>query len=170
MEFERLLSASGPTEGEVRRPSDSEHPSRIAWIQCVGSRDVTCNRDYCSGVCCMYATKEAIIAREHDAKIQPTIFYNDIRAFGKGFEYYYENAAANVGVRYVKGIVSTIKEEQSTLNLVVSYLGDDGGMTRETFDMVVLSVGLEPAASTRRLAERCGVELKIGRASCRERV
>ena len=159
MEFERLLSASGPTEGEVRRPSDSEHPSRIAWIQCVGSRDVTCNRDYCSGVCCMYATKEAIIAREHDAKIQPTIFYNDIRAFGKGLEYYYENAAANVGVRYVKGIVSTIKEEQSTRNLVVSYLGDDGGMTRETFDMVVLSVGLEPAASTRRLAERCGVEL-----------
>ncbi len=159
MEFERLLSASGPTEGEVRRPSDKAHPSKIAWIQCVGSRDVTCNRDYCSSVCCMYATKEAIIAREHDSRIQPTIFYNDIRAFGKGFEYYYENAAANMGVRYVKGIVSTIKEEQGTRNLVVSYLGEDGSTKGETFDLVVLSVGLEPSASARRLAERCGVEL-----------
>jgi len=88
MEFERLLSASGPTAGEVRRPSDDQHPEKIAWIQCVGSRDVTCNRDYCSSVCCMYATKEAIIAKEHDARIKPTIFYNDIRAFGKGFEFY----------------------------------------------------------------------------------
>lgn len=159
MEFERLLSASGPTEGEVCRPSDGRHPEKIAWIQCVGSRDVTCNRDYCSSVCCMYATKEAIIAKEHDARIQPTIFYNDIRAFGKGFELYYENAAANLGVRYEKGIVSTVKEEQQTRNLLVTFRGQDGAMTSETFDMVVLSVGLEPSASARKLAERCGIKL-----------
>ncbi|HTY25932.1 MAG TPA: FAD-dependent oxidoreductase [Desulfomonilaceae bacterium] len=159
MEFERLLSASGPTEGEVRRPSDGIHPEKVAWIQCVGSRDVTCNRDYCSSVCCMYATKEAIIAREHDARIKPTIFYNDIRAFGKGFEFYYENAASKGGVRYIKGIVSTVKEEQQTKNLMLTFRGDDGTMTSETFDMVVLSVGLEPSASTRKLGERCGIDL-----------
>ncbi len=159
MEFERLLSASGPTAGEVRRPSDGNHPEKVAWIQCVGSRDVTCNRDYCSSVCCMYATKEAIIAREHDSRIHPTIFYNDIRAFGKGFEFYYENAATNIGLRYLKGIISTVKEEQQTRNLVVTYRGEDGTMTSETFDMVVLSVGLEPAASTKKLGERCGIDL-----------
>ena len=159
MEFERLLSASGPTEGEIRRPSDGRHPEKVAWIQCVGSRDVTCGRDYCSSVCCMYATKEAIIAREHDARVQPTIFYNDIRAFGKGFEFYYENAAEKVGVRYVKGIVSTIKEEQQTKNLLLTRRGSDGNMTTETFDLVVLSVGLEPSASARKLGERLGIEL-----------
>jgi heterodisulfide reductase subunit A-like polyferredoxin len=159
MEFERLLSASGPTGGEVKRPSDNKHPEKIAWIQCVGSRDVTCNRDYCSSVCCMYATKEAIIAREHDARIQPTIFYNDIRAFGKGFEFYYENAATNLGVRYVNGIVSTIKEEQRTGDLKVSFRAEDGTVTTETFDLVVLSVGLEPGASTTKLGERCGIDL-----------
>jgi len=159
MEFERLLSASGPTLGEVHRPSDGKSPEKIAWIQCVGSRDVTCGRDYCSSVCCMYATKEAIIAREHDSKIQPTIFYNDIRAFGKGFEFYYENARENLGIRYVRGIVSTVKEEQQTKNLLLTFQGEDGTMNTETFDMVVLSVGLEPSASTRELGERCGIDL-----------
>ncbi len=159
MEFERLLSASGPTGGEVKRPLDDKHPEKIAWIQCVGSRDVTCNRDYCSSVCCMYATKEAIIAREHDARIQPTIFYNDIRAFGKGFEFYYENAATNLGVRYLNGIVSTIKEEQQTGDLKVSFRAEDGTVTTETFGLVVLSVALEPGASTKKLGERCGIDL-----------
>jgi heterodisulfide reductase subunit A-like polyferredoxin len=169
MEFERLLSASGPTEGEVLRPSDGGHPEKIAWIQCVGSRDVTCNRDYCSSVCCMYATKEAIIAREHDSRVQPTIFYNDIRAFGKGFEFYYENASTNVGVRYLRGIVSTIKEEQRTKNLLVSFRGEDGTMTSESFDMVVLSVGLEPSESARKLADRCGIDLnRFGFAETKE--
>ena len=159
MEFERLLSASGPTSGEIRRPSDGGHPGKIAWIQCVGSRDVTCDRDYCSSVCCMYATKEAIIAREHDSRVSPTIFYNDIRAFGKGFEFYYENAEANLGVRYRKGIVSTVKEEQQTKNLAVTFRGQDGTMTNETFEMVVLSIGIEPSASSRKLAQRCGIDL-----------
>jgi heterodisulfide reductase subunit A len=88
IEFERILSASGPTSGHVQRPSDGKEPHRIAWIQCVGSRDTSCNRDYCSSVCCMYATKEALIAREHDPNIEATIFYIDLRAFSKGFDDY----------------------------------------------------------------------------------
>ena len=107
----------------------------------------------------MYATKEAIIAKEHDARIKPTIFYNDIRAFGKGFEFYYENAASNIGLRYIKGIVSTIKEQQQTKNLALTFRGEDGGMTTEIFDMVVLSVGLEPSASAQKLGARCGINL-----------
>jgi heterodisulfide reductase subunit A-like polyferredoxin len=159
LEFERLLSASGPSAGEIKRPSDGKHPVKIAWIQCVGSRDVTCNRDYCSSVCCMYATKEAIIAKEHDPRVEPTIFFNDIRAFGKGFEYYYENARKNLGVRYIKGIVSTVKEEQRTRDLVLVYRNEDGLMASEKFDMVVLSVGLVPSAASRALAERCGIDV-----------
>jgi heterodisulfide reductase subunit A-like polyferredoxin len=159
MEFERLLSASGPTGGEVMRTSDGTHPEKIAWIQCVGSRDVTCGRDYCSSVCCMYAIKEAVIAREHDARVKSTIFYNDIRAFGKGFEFYYENAAATHGVRFVRGIVSTVKEETQTGNLLLTFVDPEGRMTTESFDLVVLSVGLVPSPSTKRLAERCGIAL-----------
>ncbi len=114
LEFERILSASGPYQGQVKRPSDGKHPVKIAWIQCVGSRDKSCGRDYCSSVCCMYATKEAIIAREHENTIQPTIFYNDIRAFGKGFERYYESAKDKFGVRYVNSIPSMVKELQKS--------------------------------------------------------
>ncbi len=159
MEFERILSASGPFQGQVLRPSDGKHPVKIAWIQCVGSRDETCGRDYCSSVCCMYATKEAIIAREHDSQIQPTIFYNDIRAFGKGFERYYESAKDKFGVRYVKGIVSTVKERQQSKNLLLEYSGEDGKKVEEEFDMVVLSIGLVPSASTGDLAAKLSIDL-----------
>ena len=106
LEFERILSASGPFAGTVQRISDGKHPKKIAFIQCVGSRDTSCGNDYCSSVCCMYATKEAVIAREHDNSIEPTIFYMDIRAFGKNFETYYERAKTESGVRYVKCAVS----------------------------------------------------------------
>ncbi|MFH1485927.1 MAG: NAD(P)-binding protein, partial [Chloroflexota bacterium] len=157
-EFERILSASGPFQGQVLRRSDGKHPVKVAWIQCVGSRDETCGRDYCSSVCCMYATKEAIIAREHDSSIQPTIFYNDLRAFGKGFERYYESAKGKFGIRYVRGIVSAVKELQRSKNLLLEYTGDDGSKVQEEFDMVVLSVGLVPSASTAELAKRLGVK------------
>ena len=157
IEFERILSASGPFQGQVLRPSDAKHPVKVAWIQCVGSRDETCGREYCSSVCCMYATKQAIIAREHDARIQPTIFYNDIRAFGKGFERYYESAKKNFGVRYVKGIPSGTKELQQSKNLLMEYSGDDGKKIQDQFDMVVLSVGLDSYPGTRDLAAKLGV-------------
>ncbi len=156
VEFERILSASGPFQGQVRRPSDGKHPVKIAWIQCVGSRDETCGREYCSSVCCMYATKEAIIAREHDSHIQPTIFYNDIRAFGKGFERYYDSASKKFGVKYVKGIPSGVKELQQSHNLVLEY-NEDGKKVQEEFDMVVLSIGLVPSQNAVELAKRIGV-------------
>jgi len=159
LEFERILSASGPFDGEIKRLSDGRHPRKIAWIQCVGSRDVTCSRDYCSSVCCMYATKEAIIAREHDSRIEATIFYNDIRAFGKGFEFYYESAEKSFGVRYIKGIVSAVKEMQRTKNLRIRYAGNNGEMLEEEFDMVVLSTGLVPSSGVKQLAAATGLKL-----------
>ncbi|MHC4743362.1 MAG: 2Fe-2S iron-sulfur cluster-binding protein, partial [Planctomycetota bacterium] len=118
MQFERLLSASGPYLGEIRRSSDEEHPKKVAWIQCVGSREVDCN--YCSSVCCMYATKEAIIAKEHQADLECTIFYIDMRAFGKGFDAYYERAK-ELGVRYIRCRPSSIKEVPSTKDLKITY-------------------------------------------------
>ena len=157
LEFERILSTSGPFQGEILRPSDSHHPKKIAWIQCVGSRDTTCGNDYCSSVCCMYATKEAIIAKEHEPDIEATIFYNDLRAFGKGFEFYYESAKNNAGIRYARGIVSTVKELQQSKNLQLTYSAD-GEMKTEEFDMVVLSTGLVPSESTRALAGNLGIE------------
>jgi heterodisulfide reductase subunit A-like polyferredoxin len=159
MQFERILSASGPYQGQVRRPSDGKHPVKIAWIQCVGSRDETCGRDYCSSVCCMYATKEAIIAKEHASEIQPTIFYIDVRAHGKGFERYYESAKNRFGVRYVKGIISGVKELQKSKNLVLEYTGEDDKKVQEEFDMVVLSVGIVPSASTKDLAQKLAIDI-----------
>ena len=171
LQFERMLSASGPFGGVVQRPSDRAHPHKVAWIQCVGSRDCTTGSDgqprgaYCSSVCCMYATKEAIIAREHDARIEPTIFYIDIRSFGKGFEPYIERAKKEHGIHYVRCMVSSVKEVPGTHNLRVGYLayeGEDGKRPvcrEEEFDMVVLSVGLRPTAETRAMAERLGVKL-----------
>ena len=158
-EFERILSASGPFDGQVLRPSDGRHPTKIAWIQCVGSRDITCGRDYCSSVCCMYATKEAIIAREHNGEIQATIFYNDMRAYGKGFERYYESAKNKFGIHYIKGIVSTVRELQQSKNLLLEYGIEEGKKIQEEFDMVVLSVGLVPSPSTRNLANKLSIEL-----------
>ena len=175
LEFERMLSASGPFAGEVKRPSDGRHPRKVAWIQCVGSRDITCEQGYCSSVCCMYATKEAMIAREHDAHIEPTIFYMDIRSFGKGFEHYIEQAEREYGVRYVRSMVSAVKEAPGTHNLRLTYVTfedtegsetrDEGRRTKrpvpheEEFDLVVLAVGLRPSADTVEMARRLGIEL-----------
>ncbi|MHC4435316.1 MAG: 2Fe-2S iron-sulfur cluster-binding protein, partial [Planctomycetota bacterium] len=118
MQFERLLSASGPYLGEILRPSDEKHPKKIAWIQCVGSREVDCN--YCSSICCMYATKEAIIAKEHEPDLECTIFYIDMRAFGKGFDAYYERAK-ELGVRYIRCRPSSFKEDSATKDLKITY-------------------------------------------------
>jgi heterodisulfide reductase subunit A2 len=106
----------------VQRPSDKKHPHKVAWIQCVGSRDQSCGQGYCSSVCCMYATKEAVIAREHDANIEPTIFYMDIRAFGKGFDAYIERAEREQGVRYVRSMVSRSKKSRAATTCALSYV------------------------------------------------
>jgi heterodisulfide reductase subunit A-like polyferredoxin len=163
LEFERMLSASGPFGGVVQRPSDGQHPHKVAWIQCVGSRDASCGHGYCSSVCCMYATKEAVIAREHDASIEPAIFYMDIRAFGKGFDDYIERAEREQGVRYVRSMVSAVREIPGSKNLRVAYatFAEDGRPVphEEEFELVVLSVGLKPNPATTEMARRLGVEL-----------
>ena len=160
MQFERILSASGPYEGHLVRPSDKRPTKKIAWIQCVGSRDVTCGNDYCSSVCCMYATKEAIIAKEHDCDVETTIFFIDMRAFGKGFESFYNRAERNYGVKYVRSLVSGLKEDPETSDIVVRYVKQDdpAGLAEEQFDMVVLSIGLVANHSTKKIAEICSLD------------
>ena len=157
LQFERILSASGPTMGHVERPSDRLAPRKIAFLQCVGSRDH--NHPYCSGVCCMYATKEAIIAREHDRAIEPTIFFIDMRAYGKGFDAYFERARHEHGVRFRRSMVSRVAEDPENEDLLISYMDDAGALVEEAFDLVVLSVGMTPSATSSGLARRINVDL-----------
>jgi len=160
IEFERMLSASGPFEGHLVRLSDEKEPKRIAFIQCVGSRDPECGNDYCSSVCCTYAIKEAIIAKEHSKNgLEVTIFYMDIRTYGKGFDEYYERAKSEYGVRFVRAGVPKITEISETHNLVVRYEDEEGVLKDEEFNMVVLSVGLESKAGIETLAKRLGIKL-----------
>ena len=156
IEFERILSASGPFYGHVLRPGDNKEPKRIAFVQCVGSRDE--DHDYCSSVCCMYATKEAIIAKEHSPRLDCTIFCMDVRAFGKGFDEYYEKAMAS-GIRYVHCRPASIEETPDTKNIIIKY-SDENEKTRvDEYDMVVLSCGLEPSRHLPSLADRLGLRL-----------
>jgi len=158
LEFERLLSATGPHAGHVLRPSDGTEPQKIAWIQCVGSRDTTIGREYCSSVCCMYATKQAIVAREHDFRVQPTIFFIDIRAQGKGFDRFYETARNVYGVRYVRAMVSRVTQDPRTRNLELTYVDGEDRIQTEEFDLVVLSVGLNPHPATQETAAALGID------------
>jgi len=157
--FERVLNASGPYGGKVLRPSDGAHPTKIAWIQCVGSRDERHPPSYCSGVCCMYATKEAVIAKEHAKDVQPTIFFMDMRAYGKGFDEYYERAKGEYGVRYIRAIPSSVREVPGTRNLRITYLTEEGELEEEEFEMVVLTVGLRPPENAAATAGKLGIEL-----------
>ncbi|MFO7789436.1 MAG: FAD-dependent oxidoreductase, partial [Bacteroidales bacterium] len=157
VQFERILSASGPYEGHIQRPYDAKPPKKIAWIQCVGSRDVTTGNDYCSSVCCMYALKEAMIAKEHDPEIQPYIFYIDIRAFGKGFESFYKQARYNAGVKFVRSQISSVKENPVSRNLQLSFV-EEGKYKEEEFDLIVLSVGLMANPANNNFAEIIDIE------------
>jgi len=159
IEFERLLSASGPHAGMVLRPSDGDIPRKIAFIQCVGSRDVTCGSGYCSSVCCMYATKEAVIAKEHMNQIEPTIFVMDVRAYGKDFDKYIERAKNEYGVKFVRCRVSSVEEMPETRNLKIKYESEDGKLIQEEFNLVVLTVGIKPAEDTKEIAEKLEVKL-----------
>jgi heterodisulfide reductase subunit A-like polyferredoxin len=160
-EFERILSASGPTMGHLARPSDHSEPRRIAWIQCVGSRDVhRCGNGYCSAVCCMYAVKEAVMAKEHAGEgLETSIFFMDMRTFGKDYEKYLIRAEEEHGVRFIRTRVHTVDPVPGTGDLQIKYSDEDGVMHSENFDMVVLSVGLQVGRETAQLAERLGVAL-----------
>ncbi|HVN42302.1 MAG TPA: FAD-dependent oxidoreductase, partial [Steroidobacteraceae bacterium] len=161
LQFERLLSASGPTMGHLVRPSDGTEPKTIAWLQCVGSRDINrSGNGYCSSVCCMYAIKDAMIAKEHArGGLECTIFNMDIRTFGKEYETYYLRARDRAGVRFVQARVHSVDEAGPDRSLRLRYLDDHGLLREETFDMVVLSVGLQVPPDTQALAGRLGIEL-----------
>jgi heterodisulfide reductase subunit A len=160
LEFERILSATGPYEGEIRRPSDGKHPQRIAWIQCVGSRQVIPGGNaYCSAVCCAYTQKQVILTKDHYADLAATVFHNDIRAFGKDFERYYQRAESLAGVRFIRSYVSIGKEIPQTGNVTIRYATDGDGVKEEEFELVVLSVGLTPPKDAADLASKFGIEL-----------
>jgi heterodisulfide reductase subunit A len=159
VQFERMLSAAGPTGGHLRRPSDGAPPRRLAFIQCVGSRDSGCDNDYCSSVCCMAATKEAILAKEHEPGLEVSIFFLDLRAFGKDFDRYSERARNQLGVRYVRSFISRTYEMPGNRNLRLVYASPQMKQVEEEFDMVVLSLGLEPSATIRAQARQMGVVL-----------
>jgi heterodisulfide reductase subunit A len=159
IEFERILSASGPYGGTVLRPSDGRVPKKIAFVQCVGSRDAQLGNNYCSAACCMYSIKEAIIAKEHvPTKLDCAVFYMDIRAYGKEFEAYYKRAKEEYGIKFVRSRVAAIEEVPRSRNLIVKYVAN-GAPCEEEFDLVVLSVGMKPPKSAEKLAASLGVKL-----------
>ncbi len=158
IEFERILSASGPYGGLVLRPSDGKVPRKIAFIQCVGSRDAKLGNNYCSSACCMYAIKEAIIAREHNPDLQCTIFFMDVRAYGKEFDAYYNRAEEEYGVRFVRSRVSHVEEVPESQNILVSYVEDENPKTEEV-NLVVLSVGMRPPKHAEELAKTLDIKL-----------
>jgi len=161
MDYERILSATGPYKGEIVRASDKKHPHKIAWIQCVGSRQVTPGgNSYCSGVCCTYTQKQVMLTKEHDAEAECTIFHNDIRSWGKDFERFYQRAEKLAGVRFIRSYVSIGKEIQETKNVTIRYATTEDGVKEEEFDLVVLSIGLNPPADYEELAETFGIELE----------
>ncbi|MFW6314653.1 MAG: FAD-dependent oxidoreductase, partial [Desulfohalobiaceae bacterium] len=163
LEFERVLSPSGPTMGHLVRPSDHKAPKNIAWIQCVGSRDLhRCGNGYCSSVCCMYAIKEAMVAMEHsEQELECTVFNMDLRTFGKDYELYLHRAQ-DMGVRFVNCRIHTIDPAhpgETDGPLSVRYVTESGELQEESFDLVVLSVGLQVSAATREQARALDLEL-----------
>jgi len=161
LEFERMLSSGGPTMGHLVRPSDHQEPKKVAWLQCIGSRDNNkCGNSYCSSVCCMYAMKDAMIAKEHaGGNLDAAIFYMDIRSFGKDYEMYYDRAKDREGIRFVKARIHSVIENTENRNLILRFADADGAIMEEEFDMLVLSVGLEVPAATLELADRLGVNV-----------
>jgi heterodisulfide reductase subunit A len=158
LELERLLNASGPTGGHLIRPSDGKPPKRVAFIQCVGSRNKKINKNYCSRVCCMYAIKNAQIIMEHEPETEISVYYNDIRAFGKGFEELYHRVREEYAVEFIRGRPAkltlnpttksiTIRAEETLLNKI----------TEREFDLVVLSTGLIPSEGSQRIGKVLGL-------------
>ncbi len=162
IEFERLMNAGGPTEGRIIRPSDQKHAQRIAWIQCAG-RGLVTGVPYCSKVCCMIAAKQTIITKEHDPSVETTIFYNDLKAYGKGFWGFYRKALES-GVRYVRARPHDVCEDPETANLILRFEDlESGDIRTQECDLLVLSTGLIPSDRNEKLAKVLGIELdKLG--------
>jgi heterodisulfide reductase subunit A len=164
LEFERILSASGPTMGHLMRLSDQKEPQKIAWLQCVGSRDINQgDHSYCSSVCCMYAIKQAIIAKEHAPyELDCSIFFMDMRTHGKGFEECYNDARDKHGVKFKRCRVHSVDPEPSGDGRAITYVDEDGRPQTEVFDLVILSVGMEISPEAQQLARDLGVDLTPG--------
>ena len=160
LDYERLLCATGPYEGEIRRATDKKHPHKIAWVHCVGSRQVIPGgKTYCSAVCCTYTQKQVILTKDHDPDAECTIFHNDVRSYGKDFERFYQRAEKLPGIRFIRSYTSVGKEIPESRNVTIRYATHDEGVQEEEFDMVVLSVGLNPPADFDGLAKKFGIEL-----------
>jgi heterodisulfide reductase subunit A2 len=160
MDYERLMCATGPYEGEILRASDKKHPHKVAWIQCIGSRQVIPGgKSYCSAVCCTYTQKQVILTKDHNAEAECTIFHNDIRSYGKDFERFYQRTERLPGIRFIRSYTSIVREDPETKNVTVRYSTPEEGVKEEEFDMVVLSVGLNPPNDAKGLAEKFGLEL-----------
>jgi heterodisulfide reductase subunit A-like polyferredoxin len=158
IEFERMMNASGPSAGRILRPSDGKIPRKVAFVQCVGSRDAQLGNRYCSSACCMYSIKESVIAKEHTPDLASTIFFMDMRAYGKEFDVYYDRAEREYGVKFVRSRVASVTEDTLTGNLSVQYVENEDPKTEE-FDLVVLAVGICPPAKAAELAEILGIKL-----------
>lgn len=159
-DYERLLCATGPYEGEILRASDKKHPHNIAWIHCVGSRqEQDGGHSYCSAVCCTYTQKQVILTKDHDEDAKCTIFHNDIRSYSKDFERFYQRTENLPGVRFIRSYTTIVKEDPATKNVTVRYFTPGNGVKEEEFDMVVLSVGLTPPADVKKFADAFGIEL-----------
>lgn len=158
MEFERLMNAGGPTAGEIIRPSDQKHAKKIAWYQCAG-RGLTNGVPYCSKVCCMIAAKQTIITKEHDASVEAIIYYNDLKAYGKGFWDFYKKANEK-GVRYVRARPYDVFEDPETKNLTIHYEDmESGELRRDEVELLVLSTGLVPNKRNKRLSKALKIDL-----------
>jgi len=158
LEFERLVNAGGPTKGELIRPKDRKHPKSIGFVQCVGSRSAKKGGDYCSNVCCMNTVKNTLTIKEHYPEVDVTVFYIDIRAFGKGFEELYRRSRRS-GVHYLRGLPGTVEEEPDGSLFVVVENTITGKLETHHLDMLVLAIGIKPSASTQKLQEMLGLQL-----------
>ena len=162
-QFERLMNAGGPTEGYIIRPSDKESAKKIGWIQCAGRGLAEGSVPYCSKICCMVATKQTIITKEHDSSVETTVYYNDPKAYGKGFWGFYEKALEN-NVRFVRARPYDVVGDLETKNLTIRYENlDTGDIHEDEVELLVLSTGLVPSDRNKRLAKILKVELdKLG--------
>ncbi len=167
LEYERILSASGPTDGHVVRPSDNREAKKIAYIHCTGSRDFRTDRNYCSSVCCMYSIKQALITKEHAKDADMDLYYMDIRSFGKGFERYFNRAEATEGINFIRSRVSDIEEENG--DLILKTIDKKGKQREEKYDLVVLSVGLRPSPEISEMMKKLKIRVnKYGFADVEE--
>ena len=160
LQFERYLAPNGPTDGILARPSDGEPVQKIAFLQCIGSRDKNhCNNEYCSSVCCMYAIKEAVMAKEVNPELEISIFFTDMRTSGKEFDRYLERARSECGIKFIRSRIHGVEPKGRSGDLRLHYISTQGKQIEETFDLVVLSVGLETPDAMISLAETIGIQM-----------